>query len=118
MARFTDEQVFATLREVVAERPEHVYEKPEGWGPDGAIQCFYVHPDGPGCLVGQVMHRLGVSLEEMSQHEGSGPYVFQRAGHISHFAADVLETAQSSQDEGDTWGDALSAAERHMEDAA
>lgn len=54
MTDYTFDDVKRVLHEVVAERPEYVYERPEG-----ADECTYTDKDGkPSCLVGQVISRL------------------------------------------------------------
>jgi hypothetical protein len=56
-------EVLSAMRKVVDERPDYVYR-------DHYDTCRYVQTDDgqnlvPGCLVGQVMHRLGVPLDLM-----------------------------------------------------
>ncbi|MGW9170130.1 hypothetical protein [Streptomyces decoyicus] len=109
-----------TLRAVVAEKPGFVYEPPDG--PDGG--CMYVHEDEhgrqvPGCLVGHVYNRLGASLDALSLNEGHGPsFVASDPAvrlDLSFRALHALAEAQKSQDMGDTWSEALGAAEREFE---
>lgn len=104
--RFTDEQVMTTLRAVVAERPDYVYEEIAG-----DDSCLYVHNGAPSCLVGHVLFRLGLPLDVLSENEGGSPGMSVREFGISHRAADVLDIAQARQDVGESWGDALAAAE-------
>lgn len=112
MHRFTDEQVMTTLREVVAENPDYVYESPDR---TADIPCLYVHDDKPGCLVGHVLNRLGVELEDLSEYEGSDADKFVRPGFVSERAGRVLQHAQFEQDRGDAWRYALDAAETAYE---
>jgi hypothetical protein len=56
-------EVLSAMRKVVDERPDYVYR-------DHYDTCRYVQTDDgqnlvPGCLVGQVWHRLGVPLDLM-----------------------------------------------------
>ncbi|MEU6704746.1 hypothetical protein [Streptomyces wuyuanensis] len=111
----TEDTILATLQEVVRESPEKVYESPEHMRTPGAT-CFYVHTDeagnrtGPGCIVGTVLHRLGVSLEALSEGEG-----WPAQSVLNHLASDLdpellakLRRVQMSQDNGDTWAEAYS----------
>jgi hypothetical protein len=111
--QITDDDVIRTLREVVAERPDYVYERPAHMH-GGLPSCLYVHyteagEREPGCIVGQVLHRLGVPLETLERHEGhTAAYVATDAvGSMSDDIARILDTAQYRQDEGKTWGEAL-----------
>lgn len=118
------EQVFDTLREVVAEQPENVYEKPEEYvDAPNHIDCFYVHPgDTCGCLIGHVYNRLGVPLSVLKRHEGRT--ASQVGRNVLQFPQDsdiksaeflyALDAAQSEQDDGKTWDRALQRAEAHM----
>ncbi|MGW6597889.1 hypothetical protein [Streptomyces sp. NPDC055036] len=113
----TDEKVLSTLREVVEEKPLHVYKAPDHMT-DLGLTCFYVDVDeaganvGPGCVIGQVLHRLGVPLDKMQACEGvkavSAVHYFFPG--LSIQTLETLETMQKFQDNGHTWGDAYHAA--------
>lgn len=73
--------------------------------------CVYVHEGKPSCLVGQILHKHGVPVEELAQHE------FQGAWTVSGILADAdypaqffLDTAQAKQDQGTSWGLAVNSA--------
>ena len=107
----TDDQVVHTLRDVVNERPDHVYVSPAGeYG-----GCLYVDPsDGcPSCLVGHVLYRLGADMTGVARAENAGPDdASERGGlRLSIRAEQLLATAQAQQDCGETWGTALQVAE-------
>lgn len=126
----TDDQIMATLAEVVGEAPETVYASPEHMidaattnGNTNGETCFYVHrpapgTDGdaqPGCLVGQVLNRLGVPLDELAEHEARGAdYVMTQLGIGTDQTRDALCNAQSIQDSGKPWSDALIRAQALM----
>jgi hypothetical protein len=103
----TAEKVLETLREVVAERPDYVYEAPEGYTAGAGVTCFYVHGDVPGCVVGHVLNRLGVPLSDLALVEGRGAYKVadwflnitdpDGAVDVEH----VLYAVQMRQDRGD-----------------
>ncbi|WP_416972562.1 hypothetical protein [Streptomyces sp. 4F14] len=112
----TDEQVVSALRSVVEENPEKVYEAPINMrSSTDKNQCYYVHraEDGTeecGCLVGTVLHRLGVSLADLAKAETLGATVaLSRAGvvGVSYRVASLLAHAQRDQDQGRTWSEAL-----------
>jgi hypothetical protein len=83
-------------------------------------QCQYVHNDGevlkPACIAAHVLYRLGISLEQLERCEGKGVHVLTGWG-LTDFQPDlrgltqdslhVLRTAQTVQDNGGTWGEAL-----------
>ncbi|KPC89903.1 hypothetical protein ADL27_38470 [Streptomyces sp. NRRL F-6602] len=114
--KVTADEVMSTLRAVVAERPDYVYARPEA--DNRAAACLYVHHDDgtakPGCLVGTVLHRLGVPLVELEKVEGEGAVsaVSTVATLEWHDApSSALQAAQEVQDDGGTWAEALAAAE-------
>ncbi|MFF8367872.1 hypothetical protein ACF05W_03460 [Streptomyces lydicus] len=110
----TDELALRILREVVAERPEYVYSAPDHMTDDPAgdgLGCFYVHRDedgamvSAGCAVGVVLNRLGLSLEQLAEEEGStGHSVIARIlPQLSPRTRDILNDMQMRQDDGDPW---------------
>lgn len=124
------------LREVVAEvGADHVYNAPIVRDSGAFGMCRYVHHDGnytdsiegdatPGCIVGQALHRYGVSLEFLNQVEGLGADQIAIKEHlnrkhipahidppITEKAGQVLRAAQWEQDNGLPWGVALAKAE-------
>ncbi|MFD9205936.1 hypothetical protein ACFVZM_06610 [Streptomyces sioyaensis] len=116
MARITvdEETVLQTLRDVVAERPEYVYEAPEHMRVmTTPASCFYVHTaeddaDTCGCVVGHVLNRLGVPLEEMKRYEGSSAYdMVDELINTSESAILAMDAAQRYQDSGTPWGETL-----------
>lgn len=78
------------------------------WG----TTCLYVHKEGeqevPGCIVGQVLVRLGVSLEDLKEVEGDNATAAMRRLHVpaGQFGP-LLHNMQREQDDGSTWGHAL-----------
>jgi len=74
----------------------------------------------PGCLVGNMLHRHGVPLDKMPKHGDA----FSTLRELNYFGIGIRTTekaeifmmaAQSSQDNGYTWGEAISAACEHVE---
>lgn len=112
----TDAEVMATLRAVVAERPDYVYDSGDR-NEYGDMTCNYVQDGTPSCLVGHVLFRLGIPLTELSAFDVAGG---ASADGVARLVLDgVTEStikglwfAQHAQDHGDTWAEALAAAER------
>lgn len=120
MIEITLEAARAALKSVVAEFGEdYVYteqaEYPSHVDPDGDAggSCFYVHDSEggsvPGCLVAQVLYKhFEWSIDDLKGIEGEG------AIDIPNLGGDVrryLAHAQSNQDTGSSWGQALRRAE-------
>lgn len=111
---FSDDQVMNALREVVAENPDKVYQAPEhmkSFSDDPS--CFYAHANEsggdlkPGCVVGHVLHRLGVSLDDLTENEGLGAHAVVPALGIKGVSEEmglILRRVQRLQDQGDSWG--------------
>ncbi|MGN7135825.1 hypothetical protein [Streptomyces pseudogriseolus] len=104
-----DVQVLSTLLDVVSEKPEHVYEPPAPMR-DDLMSCFYVHRDEdgtelPGCIVGQVLNRLGVELDRLKELEGLGAssVIDQTTEGVSYAVKTFLRDVQRKQDRGRTW---------------
>jgi hypothetical protein len=115
---------------VVGPRPEFVYQP--GTNPEnGASSCVYVRDGEPSCLVGQVLARAGVSIEDLAKMDegtpdsgteeepvgdGDGESAFEvlyENGALPPYltvtddAAGILTHVQSRQDQGTPWGQAL-----------
>lgn len=103
------------LTEVVAEFGEdYVYRKgtAEPVRTDGApCTCFYVRDDRPSCIVAHVLHRAGVSLDDLRTVEGWTPIDQPAADKFGRWAEpaarDLLWSVQDDQDAGVAWGRAV-----------
>jgi hypothetical protein len=116
MESLTYDRAVELAREIVAEFGEdYVYpedHKRHEYGDDdnqgGNMLCVYVHEDKPSCIVGQILHKHGVSVEALKAHEFKGArtvsYATAEADEKARF---FLTGAQSHQDKGNTWGEAL-----------
>lgn len=101
----------------------------EEFGPEHEENCWYanirdLHPR-PGCIVGQVFARVGVSAETLHELDGSGTGsegtdiaslatrgVLKAHGiDLTPDAVLILKAAQRKQDAGYNWGQALDEAE-------
>lgn len=107
------------LRLVVFEKgADHTYSRvPGSFGP----VCVNFYDGEPSCIVGHVLANLGVSAEKAAEMEVSHNVSvvnvarnLKRCGYeweIGEDAVDLLEEAQTLQDNGHTWGEALANAE-------
>lgn len=119
------ENALTLLAAVVAEKGEE-YRYP---GADDG-NCSYTNADGtPSCIVGHVLKKLHVPLDKVRAFEwdedGSirestavsgilgewGPYADSVSAKADHNAVIILQAAQSKQDDGSTWGEALAYAQ-------
>jgi hypothetical protein len=116
----TEKNVTEAFRQIIEDfGADYVYRK-RGL----ADSCFYVHktPEGeaPGCIVGQLLHRLGVPLEVLKKREGRsawavfyGDVLFDEGQADSpvrlegDYLARKIQLVQSAQDRGETWGEAV-----------
>lgn len=87
--------------------------------PVGSVGCVYVHEGSCSCLIGVALHLLGWTVEEIEQLDARGHLgtaVGCLCGKVTADTATgrlanlVLREAQSEQDNGRTWNDALAAA--------
>jgi hypothetical protein len=107
----TAERALTLLREVVAERPDYVYQSPV------EDACVYIDPTDrrPSCLAGHVFIRAGWDLDELERANQVDVLSFvgnHTARAVDPNAASVLQEAQDWQDGGATWAKALTHAER------
>ena len=115
----TDEEFIAALRAVVAENPDYVYRAPEHMDMLGAGACYYVHTSvvgdeepTPGCVIGHVLHRLGVPLADLAKKEYRTAddvidYLMPRVSEAVRWTAFRV---QDEQDRFAPWGEALARA--------
>lgn len=121
-------QTLEAMRAAVAEKGEgYVYKRqvhPDS--PDtGLTSCLNTTPDrtAPGCLAGEVFHRVGVPLEwlaDMANINSGATAVVAKLRHEGKFDFDdasvkLLSEAQSYQDSGTPWGSALEKAIKYVE---
>jgi hypothetical protein len=109
----TGPRTLALLREVVAERPNYVYEPPSNDG-----RCVYVHGGACSCIASHVLHRAGATLEELERLDAAELWGGVPVANVGDYldwvdddAAAILDSAQAVQDDGHSWADALAAAE-------
>ena len=98
------------LREVVAERPDYVYEEPDGDGQG----CVYVWQGTLSCIVAHVLARAGWTVQQIAELDMGGSVKNLAINGFTIGSASsvvILDAAQSVQDTGDTWAEALAAAE-------
>ena len=77
-----------------------------------AIGCHYLHGNEPGCIVGRVLLKLGVSKDVLRENEGLpiNMVAFDSVEYMpTNHALQALRRAQIYQDNGHSYGDALKA---------
>lgn len=94
--------LLAAAREVAAERPDYVYVRS---GASFHGRCTYTRGDGVRCVIGEALHRLGMTDDELDLMDNCDE------SQISGFFMDDLEddyyplqVAQDRQDGGMPWG--------------
>lgn len=125
MIELTMERTKELLAEAVAERgEEYVYVTPDGVQvtPECGINCSYVHHrnvEGPlpepvaGCIAGLVLHKAGISLETLTEHENEPADVAladlerEAAVRVEGGVSMLLRRVQRRQDNGTAWGTAV-----------
>lgn len=109
MEALTLDRAKALAAEVVAEfGGDYKYPNEHREFHAGVAMCKYVHNEKPSCLVGQILHRHGVSLTELALNEFRGAWAVTR--DLVGPEDDVLkflEIIQAEQDEEKTWGESL-----------
>lgn len=120
----TEEGLIAALKAALDSKGEHyVYPRqgdPEGDAHEAPLpglhpwgsRCLYVHQEAedevPGCIVGQVLHHLGVSLEDLKKVEGDNALaVLRRLRVNSGGYGSLLVEIQRRQDDGLSWGESI-----------
>lgn len=116
----TGKKVVKRVREIAKENPDFIYTD------QGAndSECSYLgrsmsEPNvGQGCIVGQALLDLGVTREEMveAEIEGVPGYeVLEYLGIESKFKHNIfLDYVQESQDDGETWKEAVEYADNEV----
>lgn len=99
----TDEELGAAVTAVV-EEAGHDYRYPVRDRDRG--KCYYVWEGKPDCFAGRVLHFLGVSVEELAQHEETpvSEVVDDIAVDLTIGGANALEMAQGQSDQHRPWG--------------
>lgn len=111
------------LAEVVALKGEdYVYTTPDGERGSEDMQpiCMYVHGDEPGCIVGHVLNKAGITLSRLREEErndASGVLINLRSDlAYEDGVSQLFQDVQAMQDRGTPWGravrDALAPAEQ------
>lgn len=117
MIVITNETAMQALRDVVAEvGPDYTY--PDSERDDLYHACRYVADGKASCIVGRALHKMGVPLEVLAEHELSSAEMVIREliddgvieSNESEWATQYA-FAQIAQDQRKTWGKALQEAE-------
>lgn len=111
VAAFTVFDVVAKVREIVAANPDFIYVKNPTPGCSLQGSCDYVHNGKPDCLMAKALHALGTPVHVLAQCEGmlirgvlGSVGVDVRSTDQHQRAGAWLRAVQSSQDDGNEWG--------------
>lgn len=108
------------MREVVVEFGED-YVYPAGGFEENLASCVYVRDGQCSCLVGHVLHRAGATLEQLQELDNAWDPEINRVEfdwlRLTEDARHALTEAQDEQDQGHTWGDALTRATSSLSEA-
>lgn len=95
---------------LAAEQPDYIYADPDNNG------CYYSYAsgqkDGPGCIVGQAMYRMGVCVRNLDEkYESDSATICSILLHYAPKCSNVdrifLSTVQNAQDSGRSWEEAV-----------
>lgn len=110
------------LAVAVKERGED-YEYDRGDEERGYLRCTYERDGKPSCLVGLALTHAGVTLDQLREMDAAEHPLFADLHsadllpvEVADDAVSVFSVAQTSQDCGDTWGEALRFAREAAED--
>ncbi|MCW2496365.1 hypothetical protein [Jatrophihabitans sp.] len=95
------------VRAVEEKGADYVYVNPDGAiAAGGNVSCFNYDPETfePSCIVGHVLHYMGVDLRTVGRHDTAQHSCY---GRVEGSARAALYAAQFVQDDGGTWGEAL-----------
>lgn len=124
--QITRENFTAAMRAAVAERGEDFVYPAEGselaeqgWREEEDQGCVYVLPDGsPACLIGLALYKIDPGLLTHVEFQSDiASWVLGRAGVQDEMLLRAADRAQNEQDEGASWGKALSEYERALRTA-
>lgn len=109
--------VVSEIRKVAAEQPDFIYN-------DGSLtECLYTqNADGSpgGCIVGRALMRLDVEEEDLVKNDGRfASRVLPELGISGdYYVMNWIDKVQKVQDVGDTWAEAVQAADAYCRFAA
>lgn len=119
MIEITADSVRAGLTALVEEAgSDFVYSK-RVTDPEIGERCTYVHNGQPDCIVGRFLAAEGVPLVRLERADDFGgkpadmllnALIGEGVVQAPHIVREALQTAQSAQDNGHKWGDALTGA--------
>jgi hypothetical protein len=99
------------MTQVVRSRGAGYVDRPVWINRDEYLSCTYAHAGLPRCLVGEVLFRAGVGVDELETLGDSAIFDVYRARRLpitmTLGAVLVLRRAQIAQDRGCSWGEVL-----------
>lgn len=104
---------------------DYVYERNDS--DDDTLVCYYAKNGEPSCIVGHVLHALGVSIEDMTHGYRRGPlsegFIGENLLKLTELYGLQFDTQstvfmsriQRHQDNEEPWGEAYSAAKEYAD---
>jgi hypothetical protein len=86
---------------------DFVYSKDGSSGPEGG--CYYFMEGEPSCIIGTILSYLGIKPSQVQEGSNAESQVRSLFPDTSDVVLEALNEAQTKQDRGDTWGEALDA---------
>lgn len=105
-------EIVTAIRQLAAEMPDFVYKKP-----DGADNCSNLnggcekYPDHTGCIVGQAVRRCGLNVPSEHEFNSARVLISDQTMDVDSHAVAWISVAQGSQDNGDSWQEAVERAD-------
>ena len=119
MKTITAQDMAQLIHNIADKTPTFIYQTPEE---DYGELCRYKHgPEEPGCLIGHVLHELG--LLDYTEEGYAADTVLriinkeQQTYFFTEEATDIACEVQRIQDSGQTWGSAATAADGMAKDS-
>lgn len=99
------------VRAVEEKGADYVYPHVDADDPEYHGPCLYIRHGLPDCIIGHVLYYLDVPTYAIRECEGGGAATTVKRffPDTDAYVLNALDTAQSSQDQGETWGQALEA---------
>ena len=104
-------RALSLMTEAVRARDSGHIDRPVWINGDEYLTCSYASAGAPRCLVGEVLFRAGVGIDQLETMGDSGILELYLADRLpitmTVGAVLVLRRAQIAHDQGHTWGEAL-----------
>lgn len=120
------QKLITAIREISAEKPEHIYESPKDLTGKYDTSCIYVKKGEPDCIVGKALWKIGAidaswetkkirvqhedgSFSDMEESFNSQPwsFIYRLFPTITKKERDWVHIVQMKQDAKHPWGNCV-----------